>query len=190
MKNLWITALAAVTLSGALSACETATPYQAASASAQPSDGYGDTQIEADRWRVTFRGNSLTSRNTVENYLLYRAAELTVAQGYDWFEAGQRATDKHTEVYGDTFGWGPSWRFYRGGYGWGRGYGWGGGWGPGWGPGWGGPFGPDFDIQKVERYEASAEIVMHHGDKPAGDAKAFDARQVMSNLAGKIVKPS
>jgi hypothetical protein len=185
MKKVWIAALAVVALSGALAACETPTPYQAAAPGAQESGGYSDTQIEADRWRVTFRGNSLTSRNTVENYLLYRAAELTVAQGYDWFEAADRHTQTHVETYGDTFGWSPYWRFYRGGYGWG-GWGWGGA-----GPGWRDPFwGPDFDVQTVERYEASVEIVMHHGDKPAGDAKAFDAHQVMSNLAGKIAKPS
>ena len=31
---------------------------------------------------------------------------------------------------------------------------------------------------------------MHHGPKPADDKHAFDARQVLSNLANKIVKPS
>ena len=33
-----------------------------------------------DRWKVSFSGNSLTDRNTVETYLLYRAAELTDQQ--------------------------------------------------------------------------------------------------------------
>lgn len=182
MRKAWIAVCAALALSGALAACETATPYQAAAPGTHESGGYSDTKVEDDRWRVTFRGNSVTSRNTVDDYLLYRAAELTVAQGFDWFEAADRHTDKHTEIMGDSFGWDPYWRFYGP---------WGGGWGWGaWGP-WGDPFGgPDFDIQKIERYEASIEIVMHRGDKPAGDARAFDARQVMSNLAGKIVKPS
>ena len=51
-----------------LSACATTTPYQEAS---KPGafDGYTQTIIENDRARVTFAGNSLTERETVENYL-------------------------------------------------------------------------------------------------------------------------
>ncbi len=40
--------------------------------------GYTSAQLAPDRWQVTFSGNSLTSRETVEDYLLYRAAELTL----------------------------------------------------------------------------------------------------------------
>lgn len=182
MKKLMIAAAAVVALGG-LAGCETATPYQPLNPSATQAGGYTETKIEQDRWRVAFHGNSMTSRETVETYLLYRAAELTVNQGYDWFETVDRATDKHTETMIDPIGpyagWGPSWRFY------GRGWG---GWG-GWGGPWGDPWG-DVDVQNIERYETAAEIVMHHGPKPADDKHAFDARQVLSNLAGKIVKPS
>ena len=76
--------------------------------------GFAETQIEANRWRVTFSGNSLTSRDTVERYLLYRSAELTVQQGYDWFAAGDRATDKSTQTFVDPYFdayWGPRWGF-------------------------------------------------------------------------------
>ena len=53
------------------------------------------------------------------------------------------------------------------------------------------PFwGDNIDVEQIERYETSAEIIMHHGPKPADDKHAFDARDVMSNLASKIVKPS
>ena len=57
-----------------------------------------DHQPEPDRWRVTFAGNSLTSRETVEAYLLFRASELSVQNGYDWFEIVDRHTnrDAHT----------------------------------------------------------------------------------------------
>jgi hypothetical protein len=126
----------------------------------------------------------MTSRETVETYLLYRAAELTLAQGYDWFTTTERSTDKHSEAdvepigpYGPWGpGWGPYWRVY-GGWGWRGGY-------------WGDPFWGDINVQQIERYEATAEIVMGHGPKPADDKHAFDARDVMSNLSGKIVKPS
>src|ERR1700679_1252731 len=103
MKRLLIAA-AAVAALGGLAACETATPYQPLNPAAASSGGYSDTKLEQDRWRVTFAGNSMTSRETVETYLLYRAAELTVAQGYDWFETVQLQTDKHSELKADRLG--------------------------------------------------------------------------------------
>ena len=176
----------AVLAVGALSACETATPYQPLKPGAADAGGYSEVKVEQDRWRVTFNGNGMTNRDTVETYLLYRAAELTVNQGYDWFETVDRQTDKHTQTYVDPvggpygYGWRPYWRFYGGG-GFGR---------RGWG-GWGDPFWDEpVDVQNIERYETSAEIVMHHGPKPADDKHAFDAHDVLSNLASKIVKPS
>ena len=38
--------------------------------------GYDQTQIDSQTWRVVFAGNADTPRETVENYLLYRAAEI------------------------------------------------------------------------------------------------------------------
>ena len=180
-------ALAAVAALGGLAACQTATPYQPLRADAIGAGGYSEVRLEQDRWRVTFHGNSLTSRETVESYLLYRAAELTLAQGDDWFETVERKTDKHTETYAqpDPFygrygpGWHPYWRYYGGGFGWRH-----------WDPFWGDPFWADsVDVQTVEKYEASSEIIMHHGAKPAGDPRAFDAHDVVANLGPHIVRP-
>jgi hypothetical protein len=184
MKRLIVTTAAILALGGALAACETATPYQPLHAGSQTSGGYSEAKIESNRWRVSFRGNTLTSRDTVETYLLYHAAELTVAQGYDWFEAADRHTDKKVEVYpepgfyggfGYGYGWRPYWRHYGFGYGW-----------RGWDPYWGDPF---FDTSVTQKYEASAEIVMGHGPKPADDRRAMDAREVMTNLRGHLVLP-
>jgi hypothetical protein len=56
-----------------LVACVGATPYQPA----QPRGfGYTEERLDKNKYRVTFRGNSITPRETVEDYLLYRAAEL------------------------------------------------------------------------------------------------------------------
>jgi hypothetical protein len=176
-------ALAAVLALGlGLSACETATPYQPAAPNAAVSGGFTDQQIDDTHFRVTFQGNSMTARKTVENYLLYRAAELTVKQGFDWFEMVDRKTHDRKEGYvvGPVYGWGywaPSWSFY-GRRGW-----WG---GPG--PYWGDPFWDD-DFQSIDRYQAEAEIAVGHGPKP-DDPKAFDAHQVMTNLGPTIVRPS
>ena len=183
MKRLFFAALAVS--ASVLSACETATPYQPLGAKGESaSGGYFDHQIEANRWQVGFKGNALTSRQTVERYLLYRAAELTTSQGYDWFEAVERHTDKKTETYADPdpfyagWGghWGPSWGVYRRGFGWRYGYG-----DPFWGPG-------PYDYSQVDQFQATAEILMGHGQKPA-DRQAFDARSVLGHLSGSVHPP-
>ena len=180
-------ALAAVAALGGLAACQTATPYQPLRPGAVGAGGYSEVRLEQDRWRVTFQGNSLTSRETVESYLLYRAAELTLAQGFDWFETVERKTDKHTETFAQPdpfygrygFGWHPYWRYYGGGFGWRH-----------WDPFWGDPFWADsIDVQTVEKYEASSEIIMRHGPKPASDPRAFDAHDVTANLGPHLVRP-
>ena len=99
MSGLKITsAIAALALLGA---CATATPYQAASSGEK---GYANQQIESDRWHISFAGNSLTDRKTVETYLLYRAAELTDMEGYDYFRVVQRETDEDRRLVSTGFG--------------------------------------------------------------------------------------
>jgi hypothetical protein len=190
MKMKTAALVAVLILAGGLAACETATPYQPLEKGTSASGGFTDQRLDADHFRVTFQGNDLTSRETVETYLLYRAAELTVAQGFDWFETVDRHTerDRRTYVdpdpfYGPGYPWGfwrPSWRYWGGGFGWRT-----------WGPFWGDPFWADsVQIQTVQKFEASAEIVMGHGPKLATDARAFDARAVMTNLGPKILRPA
>ena len=122
-KRPRIAALAAALIgSVALSGCMTATPYQPATASSS-SDGYSDQQIEGDRFQVSFRGNSLTARETVERYLLFRAAELTVQRGFDHFILVSKDTETQSTTYrspglgagfgGPYGGWSPYWRFHR-----------------------------------------------------------------------------
>ena len=170
----------------ALAACTTPTPYQPLAGGTAISGGYSDQVLDETHFRVSFRGNDVTSREQVETYLLYRAAELTSAKGFDWFEMVDRHTRNTGETYIDSYGpwgygyWRPSWRFGRRGV-------WYGGWygDPFWGP-WG-PY--DASIDTIERFDASAEVVVGRGPKPANDPRAFDARQVMQNLAAKIVRP-
>ena len=187
---------AALALTGALAAalagCATPTPYQPSVPGRQSSAGYSEIRIEPNRWRVTFSGNSLTSRETVEGYLLFRAAELTTQQGFDWFSIVDRNTDRRARTYiepdplyrpwyGPAYGfWRPHWRY------WGPGPGW-----RTWDPFWGDPFWADrIDVRTVEKFEATAEIFMGEGPKPARDPRAFDARQVISNLQSRIQYPA
>lgn len=185
MRRLLLTAAAIAALGVGLAACETATPYEPAPPG-QDHTGYGyrDYKVDNTHWRVTFAGNSLTSRETVEKYLLYRAAELTVQQGYDWFEAADRHTERNTRFIGtDPFyaaygwGWAPYWG-YGGPWGWRR-----------WDPWFGGPFWADtVDIQQVSRYEATAEILMGKDPAPSGE-RVFNAREVVANLGPSIARP-
>lgn len=71
----------------ALGACATPTPYQAL----EPDEGgYSEERLSEKQYRVVFRGNARTSPEQVERFLLRRAAELTLENGYDWFRATNR----------------------------------------------------------------------------------------------------
>lgn len=47
--------------------------------------GYAEMQVQPNRIRISYNGDTLTPRETVETYLLYRAAEATLERGYDYF---------------------------------------------------------------------------------------------------------
>lgn len=167
--------LALAAVAGLLAACATPTAYQ-------PSEntGYGfhEQTIEGNRVRITFRGNTLTDRETVETYLLYRAAEVTLQNGKDYFVVSNRDTEAHSRLQAEGFGrsrYGFSYWAYRPF----------GGWSPWYDPFWDEPS----RYREVTRYEAIAEIAMFNGPKPANDAAAFDAREVQANLQGRVVRP-
>ncbi|HEY2753663.1 CC0125/CC1285 family lipoprotein [Phenylobacterium sp.] len=177
-------------LAAGLAGCVTPTPYQPNIHGQATTGGYSELRLEPDRWRVNFAGNSMTSRETVEGYLLFRSAELTLQSGYDWFSINDRNTDRSVRTYVDPdpfyspwyggFGyWRPYWRYRGAGYGWRT-----------WDPWFGGPFWADsIDIHTVQSFEASAEIIMRKGAKPADDPRAFDARAVVENLRPRIQYP-
>lgn len=168
-----------------LAACATATPYQPIDApGARASGGFSEQRIARNRWQVSFAGNSLTSRQRVETYLLFRAAELTLEQGHDGFTVVDRVTDRNVEtrVYRDPFPsgpygwWRPSWR-YRGAWGWRR-----------WDPWYGDPFWADnIDVRTVQSFEAVAEIIMYDGQRQG--RRDFNAREVVANLGPTIEVP-
>lgn len=188
--------IAALAALAALGACATATPYQAVGDGTR---GYASQKIESNRWQISFSGNSLTSRQTVENYLLYRAAELTLEEGFDHFRVVQRDTEVNRRLVATGMDYDPyfshfpyDYRFYgRRGRLVGYPYGF-------WGPRYAG-FGGDYaysdpfwrgsyDYREVVRYEASTEIFMGKGDKP-DDPAYFDARDVQLNLGPQVIRP-
>jgi len=167
-----------ITLAGlaVLAGCATPTPYQEANGSRH---GFTETRIENNRFRISFEGNSLTDRETVETYLLYRSAELTVENGFDYFTVVNRATDEDTRLVPYGIGRSPysafrvNYSYFHPRWGW---------------RGWHDPFWDDVSYHESTRYEASAEIYLGRGTKP-DDPDAFGARDVMSNLGGQIVRP-
>jgi hypothetical protein len=109
---------------------------------------------------------------------LYRAAELTLQNGHDYFIVANRETEEHSQLratgpYRPRFAF-DYWYFSprRG-------------WSPWYDPFWDEPS----SYREVTRYEAVAEIAMFSGQKPATDPNAFDAREVQANLQGRIVRP-
>lgn len=170
----------------ALSGCATTHgPYHPASV--HGSEGYSEVRVAPDRYRVTFSGDAFTSRDTVEGYLLFRSAELTVQQGYEWFRVVDRETERQVErdpAYDPWYGhdysyWRPYWRYYGRPYGWRE-----------WNPWIGDPFWSlRMDMATVEHWEATIEIVMSSGARPSGDGRVFNAREVIERLGPTIRRP-
>ena len=165
----------AATAAGALlaAACAEPTPYQPTAEGGRY--GYEETRIEDDRFRISFSGNALTDRDTVELFLLYRAAELTLEEGYDYFRVTTRdvEADRQLRSTGGYSAFDVRYRYFHPRYGW---------------YGWRDPFWNDVNIRETTRYEALAEIVMGRGPAP-DTADAFDAQQVVRNLQDDIVRP-
>ena len=112
MKRLVLPVILAAGLG--LSACASLSPYGAQQG--PRGQGYSEQRIESNRFRVTYNG--VGAPGPVADYALLRAAELTTAQGYDWFEVTQRWTDGRPDSAGGvrpSLGIGYGGGSYRGG---------------------------------------------------------------------------
>jgi hypothetical protein len=153
--------LVAIVLAG----CGRPTPYQPA----LRDGGYAEQQIETNRYRVIFSGNALTPREAVENALLYRAAELTLANHKDHFILVNEVVEPRT-TYRSTYDDFPPYGFSHRRWDW----------------------DPGFDTTistPITRYDAYADIVIFAGPKPQNDVRAFDARDVVARLGPTLIRP-
>lgn len=168
-----------------LTACATIPPYHPVG----EGDGYGyaEQKIESNRFRVSFSGNAATSRQAVENFLLYRAAELTTETGNTYFVIIENETEVHTSYsvtsrfprYGRrAYFIGPRSRYYNYPY-------------YSYGFDWGLPYDDDIqDVHEHTRYSAEAYITVHNDLKPEAHFNVFTAREVLENLRPFIEKSS
>ena len=167
---------AALAVVGLLAGCAAEPPYYGP-VGPDHATGYTDQQIDQNRYRVSYQGNSQTPRTTVENFLLLRAAQVAIQAGYPYFAFDTRDTKSKTTYFSTFTGW-PGWRGY------GR-YGWYGGWG------WGGPpFADEGTTVPITRYEAYAEIILLTDAQGHGDPHALDAKSVVAHLGPLATPPS
>jgi hypothetical protein len=166
-----------------LSACATPTapaPAYRPQATAEGA-GYADEQIDATRYRVSFSGDTETTRGQVEDYLLRRAAEITVRAGYNYFEFDKRSIETDTNLYRTTDNWDPTSGLA---FGLGRRY-----------PGRSEHFAkgsvPAFWSEKeavpITHYTARSEIVMLPPDQLARHPGALAAREILRYLSPEFL---
>lgn len=128
--------------------------------------GFVEQRIEADRFRVSYNG--VGAPGPVADLALRRAAELTLAQGGDWFEVTQRYIDGRPDSAGGVR---PSVSI-------GAGSGRYGGWSTS-----GVGVGVGLDLSGPQPTSTTLEILIGRGDRPYR-REAYDAREVLRALGG------
>lgn len=149
-------------------ACGKLTLYQPAT----DEHGYAEQQLEENRYRVTFSGNSLTSRETVENYLLFRSAQITLECGYDCFVVVEKDIERSVTHHLSVTGFGGHHGFHSFHH-----------------PHGFGGFGSTTTWPRIS-YTALANIVMRKGDKPSENSHAYDARELVTRLESTVRRPT
>lgn len=147
-----------------LAGCASPTPFKMAETNGR--DGYTVQRLEEDRYLISFSGNTSTSRQTVEAYLLYLASQVTLKGGFDYFVIQGRELDKSVEYQNDSLGFGGGFgrrHFLLGG-----------------------------DISTYSRpsnrYDIGGEIVLRKGKKSGDDPRAYDAHDLQEKVAPQVVR--
>lgn len=100
-SKMWLRPLLALALVGLLAgptACTTT--YQASG----KTGGYQDERLSANSFRVSFARNLYTKREATHAYLLHRCAELTKANGDDYFVIANFEDFELRRKYADSLG--------------------------------------------------------------------------------------
>ena len=155
----------------------------AACAAPQPSlyaplasrDGYAEESLGKGLYRVWFQGNAVTSRERVQDYCLFRAAELSLELGAEKFAVHDKLVERYTQVTRETYdGWGDPYyydrryRYYH-------------------------PYPPPTYQRERTTFRAQLTIEPFSGRPPGGSQGAFqiyDARATYQQFAPRIVRPA
>ena len=78
--------LFALTLCGSLLLGGCATAYDSEKSFWNGQTGFSQSRLGETRWQLEFVGNDLVDRETARKYVLKRAGELALAQGYAWVQ--------------------------------------------------------------------------------------------------------
>ncbi len=159
--------LIAMVLGLALTGCAAGpTPYQPKT----DGTGYSQQQLDSRTWRVQFAGNVNTPREIVENYLLYRAAEIMLFGGFDQFVLLDKDVERNVEYQG--YGYQPHFGFgHFHGHHHGLSY-----------------YGPTHYSPLVS-YSAIATIRVYSADRPSDDGPIYDAQEIIQRLGPTIILP-
>lgn len=152
-----------------LAGCASTPPTYTPAASANAA-GYSETQIEANRYFVTYRAPSGADAALLQDYALLRAADLALQNGREWFWVDRRTLDEDTRRSGPQFGVGIGAGSYGGRSGGSVGV------------------GLNFPLggSSGERVRsATLEVRFGEGAKP-DDANAYDARSTSTNLRARL----
>jgi hypothetical protein len=165
-----------------------APPHSGHHASQDQSLAFSAVAGEDKRFEVTLSGRRFTSRDEIEGRLLVEAARLTRRQGSDWFVLlplpGERPGHHPTRAnpaFGSRYGhWQPHWTYRVDSAGW-----------QPWHPEWAAPFWTSgVDPRTVQEFQVHAMIEVGRGALPQDREIAFDARQVLSDVAAGFAAAS
>ncbi len=165
------TRVAVLLLTLLLAAC--AAPQPSLYAPKASRDGYAEEMLGKGLYRVSFQGNRVTSKERVQEYCLFRAAELTLELGAEKFAVHDKQTERYTKVTRESYaGWGDPYyydryhryRYYR-------------------------PYPPPTYERERTTYQAAITIEPFTGIAPGG-FQVYDARATVQQFAPRIERPT
>ena len=127
------------------------------------SGGYTDIQYDKNTFLVTFKGNGYISSEKVSTYALYRCAEITILNGFDYFIivdsnnlSGTSFVTTPGSFQSNTFGSTTTGTFTPG------------------------------QTRPIRKYGASLRIKLFRGDKPENNYDAYNAFELKRYLRSSI----
>jgi hypothetical protein len=138
--------------------------------------GYRDHQLAADRYQIFYTANSLTRRSTTKQYLLYRAAEITLEANKENFvvlDQNGRRFSLPDYATGSEFYRHHDFEHHHL---------------------WFADQGVEEQIsttnlKPLARYTGDITIVLYSGDQPPEEGKVYNAREVIEVLGNTILRP-